>query len=127
MKVATKKSSVTVSSKTVPFAPTVCTSVVETQSVASFVSVQGDESRDTLPMNTEAASTGGSEKADKGDTSASRVQKSNGETLDFDKLSMGSNCSNSIQKRQQSASCRLKQQQLKLELECKRFKIQVEQ
>ena len=127
MQLATKKSSVTVSSKTVQFAPTVCASVVETQSVASFVSVQGNESRDTLPTNTEAAPTGGSEKADKGDTSASRAQKSKSETLDFDKLSMGSNCSNSIQKRQQSASCRLKQQQLKQELESKRIKIQVEQ
>ena len=40
---------------------------------------------------------------------------------------MGSNCSNSSQKRQQSASCLLKQQQLKLELESKRIKIQAEQ
>ena len=124
MKLATKESSVTVSSKTVQFAPTVCTSVVETQSGLIYV---GDESRDTLPMKTEAAQTGGGGKADKEDTSASRTQKSKSETLDFDKLSMGSNCSNSSQKRQKSVSCRLKQQQLKLELESKRNKNQVEQ
>ena len=127
MKLATKKSSVTIFSKTMQFAPTVCTSLVETQSVSSFVSVQGDESRDTLRTNNGETPIGGGEKADKGDTSANRAQKSKGETLDFDKLSMGSNCSSSTQKKQQSASCRLKQQQLRLELESKRIKSQVEQ
>ena len=51
----TKKVSVTFSSKTVQLATTVSVSMVDTQSAALFVSVHGDEFRDTPPTNTEAA------------------------------------------------------------------------
>ena len=63
--------------------------MVETQSVASFVSVLGVESPDTPPASTEAAVFGSCENAEKRDLSSSEAQKSKSETLDFDTLSIG--------------------------------------
>ena len=46
---------VTVPSKSIQFAPTVSTSMVDTFSVASFVSVKDDEAHNSPPTKTEAA------------------------------------------------------------------------
>ena len=108
MKVRTRKIPVTVPTKTVHFAPTVSTSMVEAMSVASFVSVHGDESRDTPKTSTEAAVSGSCGNEETRDLSSSATQKSKSEALEFDRLSIESNCSNSSQKRQQSSSSRLK-------------------
>ena len=127
MKVRTGKVPVTVPTKTVDFAPTVSTSRVETMSVASFMLVHGDEYRDYPKTGTEAAVSGSCESSGKRDLSSSETQKSKSVSLEFDRLSIGSNCSDSSQKRQQSSSSRLKQQKLKLELESERITTQVEQ
>ena len=100
MKVWTMKLPVTVSSKTVHFAPTVVTSMVETMSFASFVSVHGDDPHDTPPTSTEAAVSGSCGNAETRDLSSSATQKSKSEALQVDRLSIGSNCSNGSQKRQ---------------------------
>ena len=127
MKVRTMKVPVTVPTKAVHFVPTVSTSMVQTMSVASFVSVHGDESHDTPKTSTEAAVSASAGNAENRDLTSSEAQKSKSEALEFNRLSIGSNCSKSSQRRQQSSSSRLEQQQLKLELESKRIKIQVEQ
>ena len=48
--------------------------MVETQLVASFVSVHGNEFRDTPPMSTEAAVSGSCENAEKTDLSSKILQ-----------------------------------------------------
>ena len=113
----------TVSWKTVHFLPTVSTSMRETKSVASFVSVHADEPHDTPLTSTKAATPGNCGKAEKEDLR--EAQKSKSETLDVHRLSTGSNCSNS-QGRQKLATSRLKQQQLKPESESKGIKKQME-
>ena len=127
MKVRTMKVPVTVLLRTVFFGPTMNTSMVETMSVATFVSFHGDECHDTPPKSMEATVTGSCGKAEKKDLISAVTQKSKSDTLDFERLSVGSNFSNSSQSRQQSSSNRLKQEQLNLKLESKRIKLQVEQ
>ena len=114
---------VTAPSKTEQFAQILSNSMVETQSVASFVSVYGNASQDTPPTSAEAEVTGNCKNAEKTDLSSSEAQKSKSETLNFDRLSTGLNCSKNSRKRQQSSISRLKQQQQKLDLENKRIKI----
>ena len=65
MNLRTMKVPVTVRLKPVPFAPTVGTSMLETMSVASFVPVHGDESRNTPPTSREAAVSGSCGNAEK--------------------------------------------------------------
>ena len=71
MKVRTRKLPVTVPLKTGHFARTVSTSMVETLSVTSFVSVQSDESHDTPETSTEAAVSGSCGNAEIGHLSPS--------------------------------------------------------
>ena len=92
-KVQTLKVTVTVPTKTVYFGPTVTTSTVVAMSVASFVSVHGDESHDTSKTSTESAVSGSCGDADKRDLIPSETRKSKSEALDFERLSIGSNCS----------------------------------
>ena len=95
-------------------------------SVGPFVSVQGDESQDT-PPSTEAAVAERCGNAEDRNLASSEAQKTKSGTPDFDRLSTGSNCSDSSRRRQQSWINRLKRPQLKLERESKRIKKQVEQ
>ena len=118
---------VTVPTKTVPFAATMSVPMMETTSVASFVSVQGEVSYDHPPRSTELTLSAKCVNAEKRGLSSSEFQRSNCEALEVVRLKFGSKCSNSSQERQQSLSDRLKQQRPKLELESKRMKIQVEQ
>ena len=81
-----------------------------TRSVASLISVHGDESRDTLKPCTETAVSESCGNAETTGMRSSATQKSKREVLEFDRLSIGSNCSNSSQETQQSSSSRLKHQ-----------------
>ena len=71
--------------------------MMKTISVASFVSVDDEESHNTPPTSTESAVFGSYGNTDKTDLSSSEAQKSKSEALDFDRLPIGSNCSNSSQ------------------------------
>ena len=102
-KFRTMKVPVTVPSKAAQFAPAVRASIVETMPVMSFVSVHGDESHDTPPPSTEAAF-GSCGNAERKNLTSSGAQKFKNEKLETDRLSVGSNCSNSSQKRQESLS-----------------------
>ena len=77
--------------------------------------------------STELAVSASGGNAKKNNLSSSETQKTKSGALEFDRLSLGSNCSNGSQKRQQSSSSHLKHQKLKLELESKRIKLQAEQ
>ena len=127
MKMRTNKVPLTVQSKAGHLVPTISISMMETMSVASFVSVHGDNSHDTLPTSTEAPVSRHCGNTTKRDLSSSEARRSKNETLDFVGWSTGWNCSDGKEKRQLSPSSGLKQQQLKLEVESKRIKIQVEQ
>ena len=63
-------------------------------SVASFVSVHGDQSHNTPSTSTKAALPASCRNAEKRDLSSSRSKKSKSEALEFDRLSIGSHCSN---------------------------------
>ena len=73
-----------VTSKTAQFEPTVSTSIMETQLVASFVSVHGNKSHEILSKSSEAAISVSYENAEESDVGSSETQKSRSETLDFD-------------------------------------------
>ena len=76
-------------------------------------------SYDTPPTSTGAAVSGSCGNAEKIDLKSSETRKSKNETLDSDILSVGSNCSYSRQKGQQSSSGCIRQKELKLELNFK--------
>ena len=101
-------------------------SLVKTVSVASFVSVHGDGCYDTPPTSIEAAVSANVGNAKKRELILSETRKPKREELEFERLSFGTNCCICSQKRHQSSSSHLKQQQLKFELEYKRIKTQVE-
>ena len=69
--------------------------MVERMSVGSFVSVHGDEFRDTSPTSTEAVVSESCGTTEKGDLSSHEAEETKSETLDYDWLSIGSNCSDS--------------------------------
>ena len=127
IKLRTMQVSVADPSKTVRLAPIVSTKFLVSMSVASFVSVRGEGYRDTPPTTPEATVSGSFGNAEKRDLSSKEAQKSKSERLEFDRLSIGPNCSIDGQKRQQLSSSPLKKQQLTLGNESKRIKRQLEQ
>ena len=65
---------------------------METQSVASFASVYGKESRDIPPTRTKAVVSESCQNAKKTDLSSIKTQKFKKAMLDFDRISIGLNC-----------------------------------
>ena len=86
MKVGTMEVPLASPIKTVLFVPTVSTSMVETISVGSFVSVHGDESHDTPPTSTDPTVSASCGSAKKRDLSSSSAEKIKSGALDFDCL-----------------------------------------
>ena len=115
MKLRTMKVPVTVPSRTVLSAQRVNTSMADTMSVASIIS----RSHDVSPTSTEAEVFGRFEKAEEKNLSSNGAQRSKNETLGFDRLSAGSNFSDSSRKGQHVSSNRLRKQKLNLDLQSK--------
>ena len=91
--------------------------MLETQSVDSLESVKVDESPNTAPRQRVLNQCLlGAVKVQKKGNSPSESKKSKTQTLDFYRLSIGSNCSKSSQRKQQSGETRLKQHELDLEM-----------
>ena len=86
MKVRSRKVPVTVPFKTVVFAPTVKTPMMEIKSVASFLPVHGDKSLDNPPMSTKAATPGRCGRVEKRDLRSSEAQNSNNGTVKVDRM-----------------------------------------
>ena len=96
-------------------------------SVASFLSVYGDDFHNTPTTSTKAAVSGSFGKVEKTDLCSIEVQRTKCETLHLHRLPTGSNRSNSSQERQHSSSNCPQKQELKLKLELHRIKMPVEQ
>ena len=88
----TRNVQVAVLSKTIHFARTVSTSMLEMLLVDSLVSVLGDVFHNIPPASTEAAVFGSFGNAGMGYLRSSQSQTSKTEKLVFERLSSGSNC-----------------------------------
>ena len=94
--------------------------------VASIVSVNGGKTRKSPPMSAKMGTTGvGGRSTKNPEAASSKAVKAKGETVDYGKLSIGSNSSSSSEC-DNIVKSRLEQQQLKLQLQSKGIKIYME-
>ena len=105
MKLRTMQVSVAVPSKTVRFAPLVNTSFIDTMSVATIVSVHGEESCDTPPKSTKAKVSGSFGNAEKRDFSQLKLKNPKAKRSKLIGYQLDQTVPFAVKKKQPSSSC----------------------